>query len=586
MRRFWTVCLVLACAGYGAMRTRAAEDAGAKYSEVSRESRYVAVRDGTKLAMNIYRPAEKGRAVETPYPVIFVFTPYRARFRDAKGQIQETGLSERLGLKDLTDYGYVVAVADIRGKGASYGARRGFQDRTEALDGRDLVQWLAGQTWSTGKVGMLGCSYLGGTTVQVASTAPPALTAIFTGATDFDKFDFVRRGGITAQFNTRPDEPLSDDLMSIPVDADKDGSMLREAVAQHAKNTPMAPLWYGMPYRDSLSKLTGTRFWEEVGPYTYLDTLKKSGIATYLWGNWQDEPTSQVLIAAANLGGKVLIGPGTHCVPPPDFDLSREIRRYFDYELKGLDNGFNKEPRVTYWLNNAPAGHHWIHSEELPGTEVQRESWYLANGKSGLATPARDERLAGNKPSVGKTDFVVDYDVGGRDYFPFWVQPQDGKGLTFTSPAFSQNRIMVGYPIIHLYVAADRKDANVFAYLEDVDSDGKASVISFGRLAASYRKVSKAPYDTLGLPWHSGLQKDAKFLVPGKPAEFSFGMLPSAYVFRAGHHIRVTVTGADPRQRNLEEIRQDPPPHLTIYMGGSTSSQIELPLLAPGTQPH
>ena len=581
MTRSWAVCLALVGVCCGAMRSQALEDAGKKYSEVSRESRYVAVRDGTKLSVNIYRPAENGQAVNTPYPVVFVFTPYRARFRDAKGHIQETGLSDRLGLKGLTDYGYVVAVADIRGKGASYGARRGFQDRTEALDGRDLVQWLAGQNWSTGKVGMLGCSYLGGTTVQVASTAPPALKAIFTGATDFDKFDFVRRGGITAQFNTRPDEPLSDDLMSIPVDADKDGSMLREAVAQHAKNTPMAPLWYGMPYRDSLSKLTGTRFWEEVGPYTYLDVLKKSGIATYLWGNWRDEPTSQVLIAAANLGGKVLIGPGTHCVPPPDFDLSREIRRYFDHELKGVDNGIDKEPRVTYWLNNAADDQHWIHGQDLPGTGVPRESLYLAaDGKPG------GNALLNAKPSAGSTRFTVDYDVGGKDYFPFWVQPQDEKGLAFTGPALPRDRIMVGFPVVHLYLAADQGDANVFAYLEDVDQDGKASVLGFGRLAASYRKVSKPPYDMLGLPYHSGLSADAEPLVPGQPVEFSIGLLPSAFVFRAGHRIRVTVTGADPRQRNLEEIRKDPPPRLTVFTGGDMASHIDLPLLDPGTEPH
>ena len=578
MVRFWATGLASICVAIATMHALAADGTGEKYSEYSRDSRYVAVRDGTKLAINIYRPAKNGQAVDTPYPVIFVFTPYRARFRDEKGIVQEVAVSDRLGLKGLTNYGYVVAAADIRGKGASFGSRRGFQDRTEALDGRDLVQWLAGQSWSTGKVGMVGCSYLGGTTVQVASTVPPALKAIFTGATDFDKYDFVRRGGITAQFNTRPDEPLSVDEASLPVDADKDGSMLREAVKQHAKNTPMAPLWYGLPYRDSVSKFTGNQFWKEVGPYTYLDALKKSGIATYLWGNWQDEPTSQVLIAAANLGSKVLVGPGTHCVPPPDFDLSREVRRYFDHELKGIENGIDKEPRVTYWLNNAPEDQHWIHSEELPGTDVPRVSWYLAS--------ARDESLVAAKPAAGSTGFTVNYDVGGGDYFPFWVQPQDDKGLTFTGPALQQDRIMVGYPIIRLYVEADQNDANVFAYLEDVGADGKASVLSFGRLAGSYRKISKSPYDTLGLPWHSGLSGAVAPLVPGEPAELSFGMLPSAYVFKSGHRIRVTVTGADPRQRNLEEIRKDPPPRLTILTGGDMASRIDLPLLEPGTHPH
>ena len=267
-----------------------------------RESRYVAVRDGTRLAMNIYRPAVDGRPVNSPHPVVFSFTPYRARYRNASGQVVELGQFTSFGLKDLTDRGYVLAVADIRGKGASFGSRRGFQDRTEANDGYDLVQWLAAQPWGSGKVGMLGCSYLGGTTVHVASTAPPALKAIFTGATDLDKYAFVRRGGITAQFNTRPDEPLSDDLMSLPMDADADGSQLRTAVAEHARNTPMAALWYGMPYRDSVSNLTGNRFWEEAGPYPYLDVIRKAGIATYFWGNWQDEPTEQVILLHANLG--------------------------------------------------------------------------------------------------------------------------------------------------------------------------------------------------------------------------------------------------------------------------------------------
>src|SRR5690606_26462784 len=164
----------------------------------------------------------------------------------------------------------------------------------------------------------------------VATTAPPALRAIFAGATDLDKFGFVRKGGVTAQFNTRPDEPLSDDLLSVPLDEDHDGSLLRTAVAEHARNMPMAPLWYGMPFRDSVSELTGNRFWEEVGPYTYLEPLSESGIATYFFSNWRDEPTAQMILAAENLGSRLLLGPGTHCATPPDFDFTAAGVRYLD----------------------------------------------------------------------------------------------------------------------------------------------------------------------------------------------------------------------------------------------------------------
>lgn len=543
-----------------------------RYSEVVRQSLYVPVRDGTRLAVNLYRPAVAGQAVADPHPVVFVFTPYRARYRSTDGTVAEAGLSPRLGLQGLTDHGYVVAVADIRGKGASFGARRGFQDRTEARDGHDLVQWLAGQPWSTGRVGMVGCSYLGGTTLQVASTAPPALRAVFTGASDLDKYQFVRRGGITAQFNTRPDEPLSDDLQSLPVDADADGSLLRAAVAEHAANTPMAALWYGMPYRDSVSSLTGNRFWEEVGPYTYLEELRRSGIATYFWGNWEDEPTEQMVLATANLGGRLLVGPGSHCVPPPDFDLAGEIRRFFDHQLKGVDNGFEREPPYLYWMEDASGGsHRWVRSDQLPGAGVSRSPLYLAGAGS----------LREDIPEPQVDHFTVDYDVGATEYFAFWPKSLAGKGLSYEGPELRSDRVMLGFPILHLWLAADRRDANVFAYLEDVAPDGTAIVISHGRLRASHRQLSIAPYDTLGLPWHSGLAADALALEPGEPAELVIPMLPNTRVFRAGHRLRVTITGADPRQRNLQELREDPPARLSVSGGAAMPSRIEIPWL-PG----
>src|SRR5690606_23734705 len=322
-----------------------------------RESVYVPVRDGTRLAMHIVRPAENGVLLDMPQPVIFAFTPYRARYRAANGRIVGPSIA---GAADqaLLAAGYALAVADVRGKGASFGSRRGFQDRTEALDGHNLVEWLAGQPWSNGKVGMYGCSYLGGSALHVATTAPPALRAIFAGATDLDKFGFVRAGGVTAQFNTRPDEPLSVDLASVPVDEDRDGSLLRAAVALHARNTPMAPLWYGMPFRDSVSALTGNRYWEEVGPYPYLDTLREAGIATYFFSNWRDEPTAQMILAAENLGSRLLLGPGTHCATPPDFDFTAELLGYFDAHLRDRSQSESVRselaasgpPRVTWWL--------------------------------------------------------------------------------------------------------------------------------------------------------------------------------------------------------------------------------------------
>ncbi|WP_066799638.1 CocE/NonD family hydrolase [Sphingomonas soli] len=560
-----------------ALAQTAERPTGAGYSGTVRSSFYVPMRDGTRIAMNVYRPAIDGRAVERRLPVIFAFTPYRARYRDEKGAIVEVADSAELGLRDMTAHGYVVAVADIRGKGASFGRRRGMQDKTEAQDGHDLVEWLAAQPWSDGKIGMTGCSYLGGTVIKTATTAPPHLRAVFAGASDFDKYAFVRTGGITGQFNTRPDEPLSVDLASVPVDADGDGALLREAVAEHAGNDPMALLWNTMPFRDSVSKYTGTRFWEEASPYTYFETLKRSGIAFYYWSNWQDEPTGQVILAAVNLGGRAMIGPGSHCVPPPGVDMGQVQRHFFDRHLKGIDTGIDKEPRFRWWVQDAE-GDPWRAANHYPGAGLKRQFLYPAPGKSGTIGSANDGMLAG-KPARGVDSFAVDYDVATKEYFPFWPAVLDEKGLTYTSPPLAEDVTVTGYPTVGLTVSSDQASGNVFVYLEEVAPDGKAQNIAFGRLALAHRKLSPAPYDNLGLPWHSSRSADVLPVKPGTSYPLQIALSPTAKRFREGYRIRLSIRGADPRQRNIAEIRRDPPERLSVTLGKGT--RVEIPAEGP-----
>ncbi len=577
MRERASKFLLALCAVVAALFASAS--AARPYPDVVRNSLYVPVRDGTRLAVNIYRPANGSVAVASRLPVIFVFTPYRARFWSEDGKVHETALEDRLALRSLIRAGYVVAVADIRGKGASFGHRRGFQDRTEAYDGYDLVEWLANQPFSTGMVGMVGCSYLGGTTFHTASTAPPALKAVFIGATDLDKYDFVRNGGITAQFNTRPDEPASVDLASIPVDADKDGSLLRQAVAQHAADTPMGPLWYGMPYRDSVSKLTGNAFWDEVGVYNYLDAIRRAHIATYFWGNWHDEPTAQVLLGAANLGGKFLAGPGNHCAAPPGFDFTGEVTRYFDRYLKGIDNGIEREPRATYWVEGLDGKGGYVHSSQLPGIRSHPLPFFLTGTKSGTAKSANDGSLALAPENTAAIDsFAVDYDLPPPEYFAFWAGPMDDKGLSYTTAPITAPLKLIGFPVAHLTVSSDNPSADVWVYLDLIGPGGKDDVVSFGRLKLSHHKLAEAPYRTLGLPWHSGLEADNDPPAPGRDVALSIALTPISRVIPAGARLRFTIAGADPRQRNLKQIELRPAPKITVRRGGLDASRIDLPL--------
>ncbi len=568
---------LLGMTGQAVAQSAAQSAAPDSYPDFARTSVYVPVHDGTRLAVNIYRPADARGVATQKLPVIFAFTPYRARFRDEKGQVIELSLNDRLALRSLIRAGYVVATADIRGKGASFGHRRGFQDRTEARDGYDLVEWLAHQAYATGKVGMMGCSYLGGTVFQTATTAPPSLKAAFIGASELDKYAFVRNGGIPTQFNTRPDEPPAVDLASIPVDDDGDGALLKAAVAEHANNTPMAPLWYGMPHRDSVSPLTGNAFWEEVAVYKYLPAIRAAKIPTYFWGNWQDEPTAQVLEGAAATGGKFLAGPGSHCVPPPGYDFTGEVRRYFDHYLKGIDNGIEREPRATWWLERGDGTGSFQHTAALPGTTSKPQRWFLAGGRSGTARSVNDGILGTTAGAPGQDRFAVDYKLPPADYFAFWAGPMDDHGLSYTSAPLAKPMTLVGFPVAHLSVSADKPDADIFIYLDEIHPGGKDEVLSFGRIKLSHRKISPAPYPTFGVPWHSGRKADAAPLPVGQTATLAIGLTPVSRELPAGARLRVTITGADPRQRNLKDIAQVPPPVLTVTRGAGSS--IDLPLL-------
>jgi predicted acyl esterase len=137
---------------------------------------------------------------------------------------------------------------------------------------------------------------------------------------------------------------------------------------------------------------------------------------------------------------------------------------------------------------------------------------------------------------------------------------------------------MVGVPVVHLRVAADRPEPLLFAYLEQVNPDGSATVLAFGRQAAAMRKTGVAPYDTLGLPWMTGLAADFAPLSKGKPVEVDFPMTAVSRVVPAGARLRLVVTGADPRQRNLAQLRLDPPPSISVETGGPGGSWVDIPL--------
>jgi putative CocE/NonD family hydrolase len=541
------------------------------YPESVSHSFYLPMRDGVKLAVRVIRPAKDGKPVEGRFPVIWHHT-----LSISQEPTDGTGndLSATNAMPNLVRWGYVIVIVARRGNGQSFGERRGYHDRNEAQDAYDLIQWMAEQPWSNGKVGMYGCSNTGDAVMHALSMRPPALKAAFAGCFSWHKYDAFRRGGIFAQWGTGPTRTVAEEMKIAPVDGDEDKKLLAEAVQDHQKSTPLLELWKSMPYRDSFAPSVASRFWAEGSAASYADQIRRSGVPLYIMGGWHDELRDQGLIAHLNVpGSRVVIGPWVHC-QNDGFAMLEEMHRFFDLHLKGIDTGLENEPPIHYFTMNAAPGTEWRTTTDWPLPSTRNVLMHF--GADTLS-----ERLANEKPR----SFTARYDVtctnvgeGSR------IQPchVPNSGVSYAGPVLGSDQEVTGYPIADLWIASSGTNANVFAYLEDVAPDGKVSVITEGRLRASLRAENKAPWTMpAGVPWHRAYQEDARPLEPGKPAELHFDMMPTSYVFKAGHRIQITVTGSDHRER-LRDI--NPAPTITVYADKDHPSGVTLPFIPAGAR--
>ena len=541
--------------------------------EYEMTSRYVQVSDGTKLAMDIYRPREKttGDVIDTPLPVLWMHTPYNRRYSMNETLTVESypGTAGR-----LVKYGYVVATVDFRGLYASYGHNeaynRGEWITAASRDAYDITEWLAQQPWSNGNIGMWGCSATGGSQLQAATTAPPHLKAIFPMSCEFDVYPFRVPGGMAPDQRTRTQAKSSRearDAAAVPVDADTDKSQLKEAIAEHAgtvENPGHAP------FRDSIAGAitdpTSQPWWIKSSPHTYLEEINASGIAMYMAANWDEGPTKHGAFFTFNNvanPAKLIVGPEGHCgwmnvESRTGFDITVEERRFFDYWLKDIDNGIMDEDPVYYYTYNVPAGSEWRSAEQWPLPDETRTRYYLGEGSLSTTEPTGVDL---------KDETAVAYDVT--------PDTMTAKGLVYETAPLDSDIQVTGHPAINLWVSSTAKDGDFIATLQDVGPDGAvASYNVHGQLRASLRKLQDPPYNNLGLPWHRFHEADAVPLAPGEPAELVFEILPISMVVKAGHRLRLVIHFAD-----RSTPRLDPAPEVTVYRDSKHRSYLTLPII-------
>ncbi len=547
--------------------------APARYDGYQRSSFYIPMRDGTKLAVDLFRPTYNGVLAKRKLPVVWMYTPYNRRV----GMNGEPSASSYPGFGlQLVKYGYNVALVDFRGLYASFGTNKVFNFGEylppATTDAYDVTQWFAKQPWSNGRIGMWGCSATGGSQMQTATTRPPALKAIFPMSATFDNYSFLVIGGIPLKpFLPSAQAVTADrDKSAVAVDGPNGRKELAAAIAQHRNNidAPDVGIGSNLPFRDSrATDLGGVKWWKVSSPSTHLRALEKSKFGVYATSNWDESGTK---LAAFEIFGnlpkghvKLLIGPGMHCGwqyawDDTGFSIVTEERRFFDYWLKGIHNGIMKQPPVTYYTYNAPAQNAWQTSWTWPLSNQVNTPYYLSAGALNTSLPA-----VGGRESVAMTP--------EPKANPIFVSRQRG-GVSYETPPLRHSEQVTGYPVMKLWISSRAADTDVMAWIDDVAPDGSTrSYQMFGRLRASDRALARPPYNDFGLPWHPFLKKDARPLTPGKPTELQFALLPMSYIFPAGHRIRVTITFADPSGRT-----EDP---VTVLTGPGATSSIILPII-------
>ena len=582
------------------------------YTEWVRTSQYVPARDGTKLAIDIFRPSVAGKPVSEPLPVLWTFSPYRRAFKLPDGRLI-TQIDMESWLETVLKHGYVIAAADVRGDGASFGVSTGAFGPEEAADAYDMVEWLAAQPWSTGKIGMFGISYLGMTQLMAASAAPPHLKAIMPDMVMFDIYSFAYPGGVfqddfIAEWSNAVKQ-LDTIVPAAPVDEDKDGKLLAQALEEHKKNIYPIDTTAQGKFRDAVDPNTQVQSYLEQSLHSYLKGIREngSGIGVYLVAGWFDMWPRDMLVWFNNLPNpkKILIAPWSHShdfaagwkdtVPPlagfvPKFDYAAEVIRWYDYWLKGIDNGIMSEPPIRYFTMGAAEEDAWKDARQWPLPEEKPELFYLQEGPSGSIRSANDGRLGEKAPEkeAGQDDYTTDYTTstgpstrwhngrGGNFHYPD-MAANDAKGLTYTTPPLKAAVEVTGHPVVHLWVSSTADDGDFFAYLEEVDETGYSRYLTEGVLRASHRKLDPPPFSYMNLPYHRSYAEDVTPLPSGQPVELVFDLHPTSNIFDAGHRIRLTVACAD--QTSFDTPVLSPAPKVTVHRNSRFASYVQLPVI-------
>ena len=587
------------------MQSRATVPAG--YARNS--SLYVTSRDGTKIAVDVWLPAQLTRGQRVP--ALIKATPYwRGRelslFGKALAYFVAPDLAVEPDVALLNQRGYAVLTVDARGTGASFGTLKIMFSDAEVSDYDSVADWITHQTWSNGKVGAYGFSYRGISAANMASLPNPSIRAVapLFDLTDlylvgypggaYAKYLMTAWGAQTRELNDGR-VPCEGDLLCQlaiagpkPVDADSNGVLLRQAIAEHAANYNVHDCTRAAPARDDVICTSGQSI-SDVSLLSRKGKVETRQVPMFVLTGWLDDGSpAQVFERYRTFSNaqQLVIGPFSHGgfqgddPFAPDSPMALSYREqtalmadFFDRYLKdGPDRPIAKS--VRYYVIGAGR---WRTSASWPPANSVTAKWYLAG----------ENALVSTEPAPGIDRYKVDFAVSTGALSGYRGQVDlsktdygdranvDKRLLTYTSVPVVVDTEIAGTPVMHLRLASSATDGLVIAYLEDVAPGGRVTYVSQGVLRLAHRKLA-APdgREVSADPYHSYLRADMAPMQPGVAEDITMAISPIAALIKKGHRIRVAIAGAD--DENLERVPQHG--DVMLSLGRGAASYLELPV--------
>jgi len=373
-----------------------------------------------------------------------------------------------------------------------------------------------------------------------------------------------------------------------PVDDDPDGALCRAAVAKHHGNFRMPDFITEFRFRDDRLPYDPSFGAHSFSPCGHAESIRED-VAVYSISGWMDGAgfANGAIVRFLSLPGPrhLLLGPWDHGaranVSPwregvePRFSVLGEVLRFFDEYLQGRDTGLRREAPVHYYAMHAEA---WRAAGAWPPPGGTRSLFLAAGGRlNPAAGPAGADRhrvdFTRGTGSHTRHERLAAFDT--REYYPDW-DGRDAAMLRYDSAPLARDVELSGHPVVSLWVESSEGDAAVFAYLSEVEADGRVRYVTEGVLRALHRQEAPAPrLERRTWPYRTFARADARPMPAGRAERLRFGLLPTSWRFKAGSRIRLALAGAD--GDHYVQTPHGRPPVLTVRHGADHPSAIELP---------